>query len=54
MPGYTVLALGANWKLRKDLSLLARANNLTDTQYQLANGYSMPGRNVFVALNWSL
>lgn len=54
LPGYTVLALGANWKLRKDLSLLARANNLTDTQYQLANGYSMPGRNVFVALNWSL
>lgn len=54
LPGYTVLNVGANWKLRKDLSLLARANNLTDTQYMLANGFSMPGRNVFVSLNWSL
>jgi len=54
LPGYTVLNVGANWKLRKDLSLLVRANNLTDTQYMLANGFSMPGRNVFVSLNWSL
>ena len=54
LPGYTVLNLGANWKLRKDLSLLVRANNLTDTQYQLANGFSMPGRNLFASLNWTL
>ena len=54
LPGYTLLNIGANWKLRKDLSVLARANNLTDAQYMLANGFSMPGRNVFVSLNWSL
>ncbi|MBK7000003.1 MAG: TonB-dependent receptor [Rhodoferax sp.] len=54
LPGYTLLNVGANWKLRKDLSLLARANNLTDAQYMLANGFSMPGRNLFVSLNWNL
>lgn len=54
LPGYTLLNVGATWKLRKDLSLLARANNLTDAQYTLANGFSTPGRNLFVSLNWNL
>lgn len=54
LPGYTLLNVGATWKLRKDLSLLARANNLTDAQYMLANGFSTPGRNLFVSLNWNL
>jgi outer membrane cobalamin receptor len=34
--------------------LLARINNLTDTAYVLANGYSTPGRNAFVSLSWSM
>jgi vitamin B12 transporter len=54
LPGYTLLNIGANWKLQKNLSLLARVNNLTDAQYQLANGFSMPGRNVFVSMNWAM
>lgn len=54
LPGYALLNMGVNWKLRKDLSLLGRINNLTDTQYMLANGYSVPGRNVFVSLSWSM
>lgn len=54
LPGYSLLNAGVNWKLRKDLSLLGRINNLTDTQYMLANGYSVPGRNVFVSLSWSM
>lgn len=54
LAGYGLLNLGANWKIRKDLSLLARINNVTDTQYVLANGYSVPGRNVFVSLSWSM
>jgi vitamin B12 transporter len=40
--------------VRKDLTLQARVNNVTDKQYTLANTYSMPGRNVFVSLAWSL
>ncbi len=52
LPGYTLLNVGANWKLQKNVSLLARINNLTDAQYQLANGFSTPGRNLFVSMNW--
>jgi vitamin B12 transporter len=54
LAGYGLLNLGANWSVRKDLTLLARVNNVTDKQYTLANTYSMPGRNVFVSLAWSL
>lgn len=51
--GYGLLNLGANWRLNKEMSLLARINNITDKDYVLANGYSMPGRNAFVALSWA-
>jgi vitamin B12 transporter len=54
LPGYTLLNVGANWKLQKNVSLLARINNLTDAQYQLANGFSTPGRNLFVSMNWAM
>ena len=54
LPGYTLLNVGVNWKLQKNLSLLARVNNLTDAQYNLANGFSTPGRNLFVSLSWAL
>ena len=53
LPEYSTLNLGATWALGKELSLLARLNNATDTQYMLANGYNMPGRNLFVSLTWS-
>ncbi len=53
LAGYTTLNVGADWKVRKDLKLLGRVNNATDTQYVLANGYSMPGRNLFVSMVWS-
>jgi vitamin B12 transporter len=53
LAGYGILNLGANWSVRKDLTLQARVNNVTDKQYTLANTYSMPGRNVFASLVWS-
>lgn len=53
LPGYVTLNAGADYQFRKDLKLQARVNNLTDTQYMLANGYSMPGRNLFVSIVWS-
>jgi vitamin B12 transporter len=52
LPSYGLLNLGVDWRIRKDLSLLARVNNATDAQYALANSYSTPGRNVFVSLSW--
>ena len=54
LAGYGLLNLGADWRINKSLSLLARLNNVTDSDYMLANGYSMPGRNLFVSLNWSM
>jgi vitamin B12 transporter len=54
LPSYGLLNLGVDWRIRKDLSLLARVNNATDAQYTLANSYSTPGRNVFVSLSWSM
>lgn len=54
LSGYATLNLGLNWKISKEMSLLARINNLTDTQYMLVNGFSVPGRNVFVSASWSL
>lgn len=54
LPSYTVLNLGMNYKLQKNLSVLARVNNVTDEKYTLANTYSTLGRNALVTLNWSL
>jgi vitamin B12 transporter len=54
LAGYEVLNLGASWSVRNDLTLQARVNNVTDKRYALANTFSMPGRNVFVSLAWSL
>ena len=54
LPGYTLLNVGMNWKLQQNVALLARINNLSDAQYNLANGFSMPGRNVFVSVNWAM
>jgi len=54
LAGYALFNVGTSWKISKDLSLLARVNNLADTAYVLANGYSTPGRNAFVSLSWSM
>lgn len=54
LAGYSLLNVGADWKVNKVVTLRARLNNLTDTDYMLANGYTTPGRNVFVSLNWAM
>lgn len=53
LPGYGVLNVGTTYRLGRGLSVLARLNNVTDKTYSLANGYTTPGRHVFVALNWN-
>ncbi len=54
LAGYGLLNLGADWRIRNDLSVLVRLNNAANAQYQLANTYSSPGRNVFASLAWSM
>lgn len=53
LAGYGLLNLGATWKFNKELSLMARINNVTNKNYSLANTYTTPGRNAFVSLTWS-
>ncbi|MDD2926199.1 TonB-dependent receptor [Rhodoferax sp.] len=52
--GYGLLNLGAQWKVSPKVSLLARVNNVLDKSYMLANGYTMPGRNLLVSLSWAM
>ena len=52
LPGDGLLNLGVDWRVRKDVSVLARLNNVTDAQYSLATAFSTPGRNLFVSLAW--
>lgn len=52
LPGYGLLNVGTSYQLSKTLSVQAYLNNLTDKSYSLANGFTTPGRNFFVSLNW--
>ena len=52
--GYGLLNLGVDWKVGKNVSVLARMNNLTNAKYMLANTFSVPGRNLFAAVSWSM
>lgn len=54
LAGYGLVNAGASWKINKNFSVLARVNNLFDANYTLANGYTMPGRNLFVSLSWAM
>lgn len=53
LEGYALLNLSASTYLAKDWKLTAKLDNVTDTQYQTANGYAMEGASAYVALTWS-
>ena len=53
LAGYGLVNAGTTFQLNKDLSIQMRLNNLTDKTYSLANGFTTPGRNMFIALNWA-
>jgi vitamin B12 transporter len=52
MGGYGILNLTLQWPFAKSLSLLVRANNVFDKNYQLAADYSTGGTTVFAGLRW--
>lgn len=53
LPGYGVLNIGTTYQLDRNWKVIARLNNAGDKTYSLANGFTMPGRNLFVSLNWN-
>lgn len=50
--GYSVVNVFATRKVNKDVSLVLRANNVFDKDYQLANNYNTQGRSFFVGVRW--
>jgi vitamin B12 transporter len=50
--GYSVVNMFATRKVKKDVSLVLRANNVFDKDYQLANNYNTQGRSFFAGVRW--
>ena len=50
LAGYTLVDLRAEWKLAPELTLFGRVDNVGNTQYQTAYGYSSLGRTVYLGL----
>ena len=50
--GYGLMNLYGTYALTKDLSLLARWNNVFNKEYAFAYGYNTPRSNVYVGLNY--
>ena len=53
MPSYTLVNLGANYQLTKNLNIYAHLNNVFDKKYENVLGYGQDGRNVYLGLKGS-
>ena len=52
LAGYGVLNVAAEWTIARAWSVLLRADNVLDRNYELASRYATGGRTVFAALRW--
>lgn len=50
MPAYTLVNLGANYRLNDNVSLYANLNNVFNKKYENVLGYGQDGRNVYVGI----
>ena len=53
LAGYALFNLSASTHLTRDVTLLARIDNLTDTDYQTARTYASEGRTLYIGLKWA-
>jgi vitamin B12 transporter len=53
LPGYVLTNLVAQKRVQKDWTFLARIDNATDAQYQLANTYATAGRSLYLGVKWA-
>jgi vitamin B12 transporter len=51
--GYTLVNLYASTQVAKDFTLIARVDNLSDKNYELARTYATAGRSLYVGLKWA-
>ena len=52
--GYSLLNLYATWQFARDWSVLARWNNVTDKNYEVARNYATPGAKFFAAVRYGI
>jgi vitamin B12 transporter len=52
LKSYTVLDVGASYKLRPDLMLRARVDNVTNESYQTVYSYKQQPRSLYLGLTW--
>jgi vitamin B12 transporter len=53
LAGYSLLNLSASTQLAKDWTLVARADNLADKSYTLADTYATAGRSLYLGVKWA-
>lgn len=53
MPSYTLVNLGVNYQLSKNLNIYANLNNVFDRKYESTVRYGQEGRNVYIGLKGS-
>ncbi len=53
MPSYTLVNLGVNYQLNKQLNVYVNLNNLFNKKYENVLGYGQDGRNIYVGLKGS-
>ena len=53
LSGYSLLNLSASTPIARDWTLLARVDNLSDRQYELARTYATAGRSFYVGVKWA-
>jgi vitamin B12 transporter len=53
LAGYTLINLRAQYKLNKEWTFFARANNIFDKTYELREGYATPGSNLFAGIRYT-
>ena len=51
--GYGLVNLTADYRLEKDLTLFAKANNVFNKTYELARDFATPGASVFVGIRYA-
>ncbi len=53
LPGYGIVDLVGQYRFNRRLSLRAKIGNLFDKDYQTADTFNSPGRNIFVSLHFA-
>ena len=54
LDSYTLVTLAGSFRVNKSLQVLGRIENLTDEEYEEADGYGTPGRSAYFGVKAEL